>query len=212
MPYYLPQLLLREHIISESQYREVLNLCEHSSTKAMQVLVERNVVEPNRLTDFLSEYFSISYCAELPKVIMSHCEPFYELLTLHHVVPIEITPQSITLAISDPTDSSIEEDFAFASARKVKLVLSGWSQIENWIQQYDNHTKRDTVTHSGKYPVQLSSRSNHKSLQLNESKTSKNETDITQYLHDVLKLALRHSASDIHFEPLEFEYRMPSRA
>jgi len=206
----LLDLLHREKIISVTQYKELLILTQHHSIKVIDALMDKDIVSPTTLAQFLADYFTLPYYQKQLLELPSHFSYLHELIREHMAIPLNEHNHQITLAVLDPTDPTIEQDFAFASGKKINLMIMDWEQMSSWFKCY---TEKNAIAECSitEYLPSLTD----DSYDINDNELDhdweQNKTPVTQCLYQILIRAYQHQASDIHFEPFEHQYRVRMR-
>ena len=93
------------------------------------------VIPSNKLGLLVSKIFAIDHVDLNTFDFKSTCEALglNSLIQKHQALPINKTAHSVTLAISDPTNSEIEDEFRFATGLQVELVIADISSIKKAI-------------------------------------------------------------------------------
>ena len=133
------------------------------------------------------------------------------LARLHGALPIEISGNTLRIALVDPLDLRAAEDLHFALGKDIHVVVSPTEQIEDRIKQYygtDTSSMEDVLKQLGE---------TGELLQLREGdgadvvEAEANATPIIRFVDLILYQAIQDRASDIHFEPFENEFKIRYR-
>ncbi len=133
------------------------------------------------------------------------------LARLHGAVPIEVSGNTLRVALVDPFDLHAAEDLRFALGKDIQVVISPADQIEELIKQHygsDTTSMEDVLKQLGEAG---------EALQLREGvgeaavEAEANATPIIRFVDLILYQAIQDRASDIHFEPFENEFKIRYR-
>ncbi|MDG3088980.1 ATPase, T2SS/T4P/T4SS family [Vibrio hannami] len=135
----------------------------------------------------LSQIFGISLVKPDDYAYESICQSLglRELIISHHALPLALANQTLTLAITDPTNQQGPEDFQFSTNYQIKVVLADFSSISGAIRKLYGSNQNEELSQSTE--------------------------PVSHHIHQILLEAVRKSASDIHFEPYEKHYRIRLR-
>ena len=130
---------------------------------------------------------------------------------LHGALPIGQSGESIITALLDPLDSQIVDDLRFSLGKDIQVVVAPNHQVEDRLRKYygADVANMDEVLKelssvggveygdSGPAAVDLS--------------TEANAAPIIRFVDLILYQAIQDRASDIHFEPFEYEFKIRYR-
>jgi len=124
---------------------------------------------------------------------------------LHGALPVNVGPEGLYIVLVDPLNPQAAEDLRFALGKEIIVMVAPDHLIEAKIEQcYGGGS-------SGMEDMlkQLDNQVNEASLEDVESEA--NSAPIIRYVDQVLFMAIREQASDIHFEPFEKEFKIRYR-
>ena len=121
----LGDLLVEERIIDENQLNEALRLQEENGGILGNILVERGFVEESVLVPLLARH----YAGVVPTI--ADCRISDHVVSLipaamarqHLAMPINATPDRVTVAMADPMDDASVQELASYLRRKVRPVM-----------------------------------------------------------------------------------------
>lgn len=203
----LLELLEQENLLSSTQSQTIRNIMKNKSVKAIQALADSSTIATETIANFLADYFSIHRISIHSHDFDLHNRKDYGLITKHSAIPVKDTPHQITLAVADPTDPDIEQDFAFATGKKINIVIVDWKELSDKIKQFQTQHVIAEQAFNHYLPTEEFAEENNSS----EDDWESNNTPVTQYLYQILFFAYQHQASDIHFEPFEHQYQIRMR-
>lgn len=207
MSVHLLELLEQENLLSSTQSQTIRNIMKNKSVKAIQALADSSTIATETIANFLSDYFSLRRVSIHSHDFDLHNRKDYGLIIKHSAIPVKDSPHQITLAVADPTEPDIEQDFAFATGKKINLVIVDWKELSTKLKQFQTLNIIAEQTSHHYLPTEELAEENNNS----EDDWESNNTPVTQYLYQILFFAYQHQASDIHFEPFEHQCQIRMR-
>ncbi len=176
-------------------------------------LISSNVFTSEQLLATLSELFAEPVESVYEFQYETTCESINnsDLILRHQALPLEINNSVLSLAISDPTDLDLQDDFRFATGYQIKPVLVDHQQLTGAIRKlYGKHISSNQSDSQSVSDDDLASLA---VLDDNEESDAalNDDAPVSRYIQQVLLDAVRKQASDIHFEPFEHSYQIRFR-
>ncbi|WP_367987322.1 type IV-A pilus assembly ATPase PilB [Vibrio sp. NTOU-M3] len=211
----LPSILRQTNILSAEQEPKVEEHINASGMSVPEALVDLGIIDSQALTIELCRIFGFPEKKLTQYDYKQLCQQLSlrELITRHLALPIEQQGQTLTLAICDPTNLEVEDEFRFATGLQIELVLANCKDLQGAVRKLYGRTINGAS-------------SNVKDINENElaelvdvsddeigglEDLSKDEAPVSRYINQILLDAVRKGASDIHFEPYEDSYRVRLR-
>jgi type IV pilus assembly protein PilB len=124
---------------------------------------------------------------------------------LYGAFPVSVDAKSLHVAFTDPLNPQLLEDLRFAMGRDVTPVVARKSQVQGLIDKHYG-------TSSGSFnevfgQLGLAADKSGK----NQPEADPNSAPIVRFVDLVLNQAIKEKASDIHFEPFEYEFKIRYR-
>ena len=217
----LGDLLVGESLITPEDLRHALAEQKGTSEKLGSILVRLNLLSEEQLIGFLSHQYGI------PSITLSQLDIDPEVLRLvpaqlakkYEVIPIKRTGQTLTLAMSDPTNVFALDDVGFMTGLTVVPVVASQSAIRKAIGLlYEEQTGglADVITEMasitlGDVEVVEGEDEQWAKADIFELKESADEAPVVRLVNMILVDAIRRGASDIHLEPYEKVFRVRFR-
>ncbi|ATC93554.1 type IV-A pilus assembly ATPase PilB [Pseudoalteromonas tunicata] len=172
-------------------------------------------------SDFTTKTFAAK-CSELFKVPLFDLASFdpqhipselvnESLIRKHHILPMSKRNRTLFLATADPTDFDAFENFEFNTGLQTEVVVVDFAELEKKIDQLlDNSSGLNLSDEEFKEfsDVEIDTSEGTKD---NDVADEKEDAPIIVYINKILMDAIRKGASDLHFEPYEFTYRIRFR-
>lgn len=199
------QFVARGGFISVEQADRVREESSRSRESIVQVMRRLQLVPENVLLEQLSDFHGVPYL-ELEGFLVDHS--CLELLPVdvvrsHHVVPLFVSNQNLSLGISDPTNTLAIDAVRSLTHLEVDPVLCSEEALEKAILQYYGETAKP-----GEHRTTPAQSEPEWMLQ----KTGGDETaPIISIVNAILDEAIKNRASDIHLEPQEKVLRIRFR-
>jgi type IV pilus assembly protein PilB len=235
----LGELLLREKRISPAQLQEALNHQKANGGKLGMTLVKLGMVKDEEITALLSRQYGVPFInlaqfdidASVLKLIPAETAQKYQ------IVPIGRSGQTLTIAMTDPTNVFALDDIRFMTGYSVEPVVASEIAVAEAIQKYyagagagagprtgGNGGGAGQKTATGR-TVDLDDLSNElgntgdevevleevEELDVSVLERQGGEAPVIRMVNLLLMSSIQKGASDIHVEPYEREYRVRFR-
>jgi len=148
-------------------------------------------------------------------VDLSNFTPPEELLALvpagmarlHGALPVNIAPEGLYIVLVDPLNPQAAEDLRFSLGKEIIVMVAPDHLIEAKIEQCYG----GGASGGGGMEEMLHQLDVQGEASLEDVETEANSAPIIRYVDQVLFMAIREEASDIHFEPFENEFKIRYR-
>src|SRR6184192_1956807 len=209
----LAEFFVEQRLLQPSQAEDVLSEVELNGKTVAQAMLDGGFIdEPgfyqtiaNGLgTDFV-ELSEREIEPEILRLIPSG------LARLHGALPVELSGNTLRIALTDPFDLHTAEDLRFALGKDIQVVVSPPDQIEEQIKQYygsDTTSMEEVLKQLGEAGELLQLREQDGEAAV---EAEANTTPIIRFVDLILYQAIQDRASDIHFEPFENEFKIRYR-
>jgi type IV pilus assembly protein PilB len=211
-------MLVREGLITRDQLDHALQEQRETGTRLGYNLVALGYVKETDLTRMLARQY------RMPAVDLSSFEVDpriarlipNELATKHLVLPLKRDGRTLTVAMADPTATSILDDLKFITRCDIFPVIAGEYTLRNAIERHyeSNDAQMETllkdIAKYGEHDIEVVE-------QLEEDMTAAalsiavQEAPVVKLINAILTDAVSRGASDIHFECFEHELRVRYR-
>jgi type IV pilus assembly protein PilB len=152
-----------------------------------------------------SEYLAelLSTCSRSPLLDVNSLPPqtlqgsLAHLASRHNALPIVVDGASLLVAVDDPFQKAVVEDFQFATGRAVQLVVVDHRSLTERVSRSVTRPEAERAT------IEFGSESSSASPDPNPLPASSAEAASTLHLVErILTKAIDERASDVHLEPL----------
>jgi type IV pilus assembly protein PilB len=224
MPLKLGELLVRNKLITKEQLDKALQIQKSSGNKLGYDLVKLGYVSDEDIAQCLSRQFGI------PAINLSHFEIDQSVLDLvpveicrkYDLIPVNRTGAVLTVAMADPTNIRAMDEINFICGYQVEPVVASDFAIRECIDKYYGsahalelkqvmeQAMAEKNLHSGEQSdVELLESAEELDLALLEKQAE--DAPVVKLVNKMMYDALNQSASDIHIEPYEKEFRVRYR-
>lgn len=181
------------------------------SRSLADLVVEEGRIGRSLFLDTVASYLGVERLKDapydIPAELISLIEP--SLARMHGVVPIEGSDRRVTIVTTDPFNTSVVDDVAFAVNRDVRLLLLDPKVVDELLDVY---YRPKNVDYTGILEeLDLSDVASEDDISPDDLLGMAGETPIIRFVNLVLAQAIKDKASDIHFEPFEKEFKIRYR-
>lgn len=205
----LPDLLLEQGLVTEEQLRECIALQRTQGQNLAHILVERKYLSEEDLVITLSEQLGIPHMRvgnyNIPKEVLAEVPE--ALARQHAMLPISITGDVLTLAMSNPLNIMALDDLRMLTSYEIEPVVAVESELLAAIDKnygggkahdlYDELLAQDAA----KEVEVVDDRDRVEDV--SELEAGAEDEPVKRLVRLILFNALELGASDIHFEPFE---------
>ncbi|MBE4430650.1 type IV-A pilus assembly ATPase PilB [Vibrio parahaemolyticus] len=211
----LSTILRQNGLLTFPQEESLIEQVKASGISMPEALLSSGFFTSSELAAHLSSIFGLSQPELSQYEYAALCQQLglRELITRHNALPLHRTSSTLLLAIADPTNLQAEDDFRFATALQVELVLVDFRELSAAIRRlYGRAIGQERSQLKEINQEELASLVDVGADEIdNIEDLSQDESPVSRYINQILLDAVRKGASDIHFEPYEKIYRVRLR-
>jgi type IV pilus assembly protein PilB len=215
---HLGRILIKMGLLTREQVHKCLAIQKEKGGKLGQVFIDQGFVKPGDLRIALAGQRGMEYVdlegMELPQDII-HQLPA-QMARTYRIIPIEYdkSRNQMTVAMDSPDNFRATDDLSTLMGYKVVAKVSDEDSVKELLDRYyaeEDESMSELIgeIESDTSLAQLAGRD--ASIDLDEIKGAAESNTVIKLLNQVLMLAIRDKASDIHFEPFENKYQMRYR-
>jgi len=225
----LGELLLREKRITPAQLQEALNYQKANGGKLGMTLVKLGMVKDEEITALLSRQYGVPFInlsqfeidASVIKLIPAETAQKYQ------IVPIGRSGATLTIAMTDPTNVFALDDIKFMTGYNVEPVVASENAVgEAILKYYSSNGRQSSPNGNSNAPTTLeiatkALEEGHgddvevleemEEIDVTSLEKQGGEAPVIRMVNLLLMSAIQKSASDIHVEPYEREFRVRFR-
>jgi type IV pilus assembly protein PilB len=215
---HLGRILIKMGLLTRDKVHQCLAKQKEKGGKLGQIFIEEGLVKPSDLRIALAGQRGMEYVdlegMEIPQDII-HQLPA-QMARTYRIIPIEYdkSRNQMTVAMDSPDNFRATDDLSTLMGYKVVAKVSDEDSIHSLLDRYyaeEDESMSELIgeIESDTELAQLAGRGS--SIDLDEIKDAAESNTVIKLLNQVLMLAIRDKASDIHFEPFEDKYQMRYR-
>jgi len=206
------EFFVEQHVLQPSQVEDVLNEADLNGKTIAQAMVDSGFVDDHGFYQTIAEGLGTDFVDLAEREIAPEILGLIPggLARLHGALPIEISGNTLRVALVDPLDLRAVEDLRFALGKEIHVIVSPTEQIEDQIKRYygtDTSSMEEILKQLGQTGELLQLREDDGAAVEAEASA----TPIIRFVDLILYQAIQDRASDIHFEPFENEFKIRYR-
>jgi type IV pilus assembly protein PilB len=211
----LGEILVKDNLISQKDLETALKRQEEDGVSLGHVLVEMGLASEWEIAAALGKqlnvpFITLSHYEIDPKVLQSIPE---DIVKKYQIVPVDKTGDSLTVALSDPSNIYLLDELRILTKSQIIPVISFESDIIEAIHKYymkdDNHYEemlKDITEQQLEVMKEDPDAEEDDDLSINVD-----DAPVIQLVNLIISEAIKARASDIHVEPLEKSLRLRYR-
>ena len=205
----LGELLLKHTSLTEAQLSEALEIQKKDGGFLGEILVQKNMVLPHELMRALCIQLGIQFIEDLkpneinPELVT---EIPINFAKSKETIPVSLQTtgdsEVLTVAVSDPFNSTIIEDLKMLTGKKINRVVSTSMRIQDAINRvYEKNTAKMVDKIEGEFEETYDLEGPIDILEATED-----DAPVIKFVNSLIFRAVKEKASDIHIEPFEKEF------
>jgi len=221
----IKEILLRDKLISNEDLEEALKYQKKHRGELRKILVDRNLIDLEALTQVLSEglempVINISRMKIEPEVIEVISK---NIATKYKIVPISLIGDYLTLAMVDPLNVFVIDDVNTLTGYTINPIISRMADIDDAIEKYYGESQKKEEEENGETfdeiikdiqetgDLELIKDPQPAANQGQEVEEIVDEAPIIKLTDTIIRQAVYAKASDVFIEPLEKAVRVRYR-
>ncbi|MHC1479028.1 type IV-A pilus assembly ATPase PilB [Frateuria aurantia] len=210
----LSRRLVDEGLMSEDAIRHAMTEATAHKQTLVRWLLDRQAVDSLALSETASREFGIPLVdlkaltiSELPAELLNEA-----LISKLQALPIMRRNKRLYVAIADPMQSHVIDEFKFQSSHIIEPLLVEHRQLQQFIDVTVNRLTAALPHIDDSVLEELEDAySEQEEVTSGIDATAADDAPIVKFVNKILLDAIRRGASDIHFEPFEQHYRIRLR-
>ena len=206
-------LFVDQGLVQRSQTEDLLSEMNNSGKTLLQVLADYEIVNEEQFYRTIADSIGADYVDlgdyEVPPEVQRLIPG--GTARLNGALPIGQSGESVVTALLDPLDTQVAEDLRFTLGRDIQVVVAPYYQVEERLRKYygaDMANMDDVLK-------ELSSvggiEYGEGGPNMGDLNNEANAAPIIRFVDLILYQAIQDRASDIHFEPFEYEFKIRYR-
>jgi type IV pilus assembly protein PilB len=206
-------ILIERGVLTADQLTFVVEKLATTRQRFGEIAIKENFLSDEDLALALSEQFNLEYIDlrnfRMDEVLLNSLPP--DAIYRFRFVPLEMSPNSIVVAVSDPTDVVKLDELELLLDRQVQIRIASESAISNVIKAGEG-TRRVLRDVSEDFMLQLVKETDRGEEILSVESIADDTSPIIKLLNTTILDALDRRASDIHIETgldgVDIKYRI----
>lgn len=209
----LGELLVRRGLIAQAQLTRALEEESAGAGALSALLVKLGLINEADLAGCLQKEYHLSLvdpsAMNIPTEVLRLIPT--TLVQRHHLIPINLSGSSLTVAMSDPSNLVAINEVKFLTGYDVKVAVAGVSSISAAIEHHyeEGSVYDDVLSEIEGEGVEVVDRD--EDIDLKELERATEDAPVVRLVNAVLTSAIKRRASDIHLEPFERMFRVRFR-
>ncbi len=212
------ELLVKSGKINKDQLEEALGAQQAEGGRIGTHLVKLGFLDDEELVDFLSQRYGVPAInlaeVDVDETIIKIIPP--DVARKYTILPVSKAGAKLTIAMVDPTNVFAMDDIKFMTGYNVEPVVASESALREAIDKYYGSThsielKKVMEDLADADDADLEVLEEEEDLDLAALEQQSEEAPVVRLVNIFLTDAIKRSASDIHIEPYEKEYRVRYR-
>lgn len=214
----LGDVLLEQELITDAQLRECINVQRQSGSNLASILVEKGYLDEEDLVVTLSEQLGIPHIRvahyNIPQEVLDEVPE--TLARQYQMLPVSVTGDVLTLAMSDPLNIMALDDLRMLTSYEIEPVVAVQSELIETIEKHYGVGKQtaelydELIADDSAEGLEQVEETDEMS-DLAQMKADAEDAPIIRIVNILLVNALEQGASDIHIEPFEKVLRVRYR-
>ena len=215
----LGDMLLKAGLISQEQLSAALEHQKKNGGKLGYNLVKLGFVQEDDITQLLSEQYGV------PSINLRHFEIDETVVKLmpaevaqkYLIMPVNRTGATLTIAMVDPTNVFAMDDIKFMTGYNVEPVVASEIAIREAIDHYYGSTHalelKKVMDEMAETDVaaDLELLEDEEEIDLQRLEAQSEDAPVVKLVNIILTDSIKKTASDIHLEPYEKDFRVRFR-
>ncbi|WP_108652167.1 type IV-A pilus assembly ATPase PilB [Dongshaea marina] len=205
--------LPRNNLFSEEDALHYLSESQRQRKPLTTFLIENQIISSEALALFCEQEYGLPLTDldtfnldELPSQYLNEA-----LIEKYHALPVYTQGQTLFLAMSDPTNLEALEGFSFHFGLHTEGLLVEEMQLQKAMHKVHEQGWSNYVQEPLEDGFELMEVVEEQAYQESGEDSAEDDAPIVRYINKLLMDAIRQGASDLHFEPYEFQYRVRFR-
>lgn len=217
----LAEMLVRDNVISDSDLEMAIAMQSEKGGSLGRILIDSGSASEWELAAALGKqlnvpFITLSHYEIDPAILQSIPE---DIVRKYQIVPVDKTGDTLTVALSDPSNIYLIDELRLLTHSKIVPVISFESDIQEAIDLYyrsegaelDEMLKEFSEDEETQILQMMNAGGNAAEDDINDLSIDVDDAPVIQLVNLIIADAIRLRASDIHVEPYEKELRLRYR-
>ena len=209
----LARRLVKEEVLEEGKAREAQQASLKEKKSLVSYIVEHGLAPGLAVAEVASREFGMPLLDMDalfvdPEVLQKVDQ---KLIEKHHALPLFIRGKRLFLAVSDPTKLDAIDEFKFNTGLATEAILCEETKLGKLIETSLASMDTGSMDLGDEDLDDLDIQEGGEAETPDITKADADDAPIVRFVNKILLDAIKKGASDIHFEPYEYKYRIRTR-
>lgn len=209
----IAELLVSQNVIEASMLQKITEFASNNSVPVISAITKMDLVKEPNLLEMISKHYNLQIIdldkLDRDKNVTSLISP--DLSKKHIIMPLSLEGNTLTVAMSDPSNIAALNDIRFITGYDIRVRLAAYSQLSSIIEKtYEAEISYDDLFGSIEgEDVSFVAAEDDVDLAALEKATE--DAPVVKLVNAILTDAIKRGTSDIHIEPYEKSFRVRFR-
>ncbi len=207
------ELLVRENLLTAEQLRQAREAVRTAGGRIGAQITRLGYLGESELTDFVAKQYGV------PSVDLEQFEIDPAVIKLipedvaqkHTVLPVNRAGSTLVLATADPSNIFAIDDIKFLTGYNVEVVVAAEDAIKRAIDRYYDSSASLADVMGDFDDTDIEVVDDQDDVDVGELAKASEDAPVVKLVNLILTDAVKRTASDIHVEPYEKEFRVRYR-
>ncbi len=213
----LLDVLLEQNIISAGQVGEIVDEAHETGKPVRDIVLNLELMSEDELLEMIAAHLGTSVinlpATDIPPEVVRAISA--SVARMYNVVPVEDTPDSVTLAYFDMVSPTMMDELMFVLSKNISFILAREEDVRAFVNQFYGDDSSAVNEMLAALESEIDSNEELVNLTASDDEHAITEaagsTPVIRFVNLVLYSAVQDRASDIHFEPFETEFKIRYR-
>ncbi|RMW99225.1 type IV-A pilus assembly ATPase PilB [Allofranklinella schreckenbergeri] len=200
--------------LTQEQVDTALQRAQSERRDFLEIVIESNLLSSAQVAKTISDVFAVPYIdldaiepLRLPSQLLD-----LKLCRTYKVIALGKKQGRLIIASSDPSNRDIAEKIKFATQSSVEWIVADLNKINSLLETIAKSNSLDSPSSSddfefGEFEISSETEAEDDASAVADA----DDAPVVRFFQKMIVDAVRMGASDLHFEPYEFSYRVRFR-
>ncbi|MEW6444608.1 MAG: type IV-A pilus assembly ATPase PilB [Pseudomonadota bacterium] len=209
----LPRQLVQSGVVSEPAMLNALAEATKRKQSFVQILAEEGKTDLKKIAEITALEFGLPLidldAVETNNLPLQSIKA--DLLRKHRVLPLQVRGRRVFAAMADPTHQQALDDIRFASGMTIEPVVAAADKINKLLESLLESNDAASMMQGLDDDLANLEIADDNTQAAAVSEADVSDAPVVKFVNSILMQAIQKGASDIHFEPYEYTFRVRFR-
>ena len=210
----LGDVLVKSGLITQDQLSQAVSQQQTNGGALAHYIVQLGFLTEPDLLDTLAKHFGVPVVQLADLSIESSVISLvpHNLATKHGLMPIVKRENTLTVAVSDPSNITALNDIKFITGLDIQMCVASAGDIKGLQEKhYEGGTSYDSIISDIAEAESVEVIDTQENIDINELEKATEDAPVVKLVNAILTDAIKKNTSDIHIEPYEKVFRVRFR-